>query len=77
MTSPIAGAHIFLYTRYPLTQKAISFSPAISSAHSAINAHHTRLVKLFSFNLVCAKIILCKSENLLDEKSELQYFHVP
>ena len=35
--------------------------PAISSACgaiSSINAHHTRLVKLFSFNLVCPKIIL-------------------
>ena len=54
--------------------KKISFSPAISSAHgviSSINAHHTRLVKLFSFNLVCPKIFLCKSifdKILLDEK---------
>ena len=34
---------------------------AISSARgaiSSINAHHRRLVKLFSFNLVCPKIIL-------------------
>ena len=48
-------------------------SQAISStrgAISSINAHHTRLVKLFSFNLVCAKIILREyffDENLLDE----------
>ena len=37
------------------------FSPAISLARAAIssiNAHHTRLVKLFSFNFVCSKIIL-------------------
>ena len=27
-------------------------------AISSINAHHMRLVKLFSFNLVCPKIIL-------------------
>ena len=59
-TSRIAVAHISLYT-WSLTQQAISFSPAISSARgaiSSINAHHTRLVKLFSFNLVCPKIIL-------------------
>ena len=55
-TSPIAAAHI-------------------SSSHSviffSINAHHTRLVKLFLSNLVCTKIILCESffdKNLLDEK---------
>ena len=59
-----------LYTWQPLTQQAISFSTAISSARgaiSSISAHHTRLVKLFSF---CAKIILRKyffGENLLDE----------
>ena len=59
-TSRIAAAHTSRYT-WPLTQQAISFSPAITSAHgviSSINAHHTRLVKLFSFNLVCPKIIL-------------------
>jgi len=41
-------------------QQAIFFSPAISLEHgavSSINAHHTRLVKLFAFNLICAKII--------------------
>ena len=54
-------------------QQAIYFSPAISLARaviSSINAHHTRLVKLFSFNFVCPKIILREYffyENLLDE----------
>ena len=45
-----------------------------SSAHgviSSINAHHTRLVKLFLYNLVCPEITLCKyiffDEHLLDE----------
>ena len=51
-----------------------NFSQAISSACgaiSSINAHHTQLVKLFSSNLVCAKIILHKyffNKNSLDEK---------
>ena len=78
-TSRIAAAHISLYT-WPLTQQAKSFSPAISSARgvvSSINAHHMRLVKLFSFNLVCPKIILCEyffDEILLDKKkSKLRY----
>ena len=34
------------------------------------NAHHTRLVKLFSFNFICPKITLREYffyENLLDE----------
>ena len=45
-TSQIAAAHISRYT-WPLIQQAISFSPAITSAHgeiSSINAHHTRLI---------------------------------
>ena len=59
-----------------LTQQAISFSPAISSACGviSINAHHTRLVKLFLLNLVCAKKILHEfffDENLLDEKKRI------
>ena len=51
----------------------IYFSPANSlacAAISSINAHYTRLVKLFSFNFVCPKIILRKYffyEILLDE----------
>ena len=71
-TSPIAAAHTSLYTWYPPTQQAISFLPAISSepgAISTINAHHTRLVKLFSFKF--GKNILHKyffDENLLDKK---------
>ena len=62
---------------WPLTQEAISFSPAISSAHgavSSINAHHKQLVKLFSFNLVCLKIILREyffDEILVDEKKRI------
>ena len=61
-TTSIAAAHISLYMQQPLTQQAVSFSPAISLARvviSSINAHHTRLIKLFSFNiLVCTKTIL-------------------
>ena len=81
-TSPITTAHIPSDTWQPLTQQAISFSPAISSqcsAISSINAHHTRLVKLFSFKFVCAKIVLRKyfsdkNFKLLDVKeSELRY----
>ena len=72
----IAAAHISRYT-WPLTQQAISFSPAIISARGAIsstNAHHTRLVELFSFNLVCLKIVLREYffyEILLDEKKRI------
>ena len=39
-------------------------------AISSINAHHTRLIKLFLSNLVCTKIVLREyflDENLLDE----------
>ena len=46
-------------------------------AISSINAHHTRLVKLFSSNLVCLKIILCEyfcDENLLGEKITVSSF---
>ena len=81
--SPIAAAHISLYTLQPLTQQAISFSQAITLARSAIssiNAHHMRLVKLFLSNLVCAKIISCEyfyDENLLDEKKANYGSHKP
>ena len=50
-TSLVAAASISLYSWQPLTQQAIYFSPAISLARgaiSSINAHHTRLAKLFS-----------------------------
>ena len=43
-TSPIAAAHISLYTWQPLTQQAIS---SARCAISSINAHHTQLVKYF------------------------------
>ena len=86
-TSPITTAHIPSYMWQPLTQQAISFSPAISSqcsVISSINAHHTQLVKLFSFKFVCAKIVLRKyfsdkNVKLLDVKeSELRYLpHYP
>ena len=57
--SLVTAASISLYLWWPLTQ-AIYFSPTISLARAAIfsiNAHHTRLVKLLSFNFVCPKII--------------------
>ena len=80
-TSLVAAASISLYSWQPLTQQAIYFSPAISLARAAIssiNAHHTQLVKLFSFNFVCPKIILREYFFLRkftrQNKSELRYY---
>ena len=40
----------------------------------SINAHHARIVKIFSYDLICTKIILHEyyfHENLLDEKKRI------
>ena len=69
---PNCGCPYIFMVASNTTQQAISLSPAISSARSAISSinAHPRLVKLFPFNLVCAKMILREyffDENLLDE----------
>ena len=60
---------VCMYVVASNTTSCLLFSSA-RGAISSINAHHTRLVKLFLYNLVCPKITLCKyffDEHLLDE----------
>ena len=72
-TSPIAAAHISLYMWQPLTQQAIFFPQAISSACSAISSSNAHLANYFHSIWSVQKLFYANIFWMKMKKGGLQY----